>query len=235
MTETAQLFDEVRNVWNRSLQGNMQLFNRFVALASDTAARFSSTAAQTGTLPSPSETFNNLLQLNVAYWSTLTDHGLSFANDLAGAAEKILGVQPSAGAKAAATSVEIALTASPGERAVAAFQVENNQLYALQVAFRAGDLFDETGARLKLSPVVFTPAALTLPAKSQAVIRAAIEVSAECQVGKIYSLPIELIGFPAKTMIVRLRVVSGKTSAAKVTAKKKAGPTAKKSARKASR
>ena len=230
--DSTQVINEFRNLLAKSLQGNMQLFNRFTALAGDAAARFSSSAARSGTLPSLGETFGSLAQLNLSYWSTLNDHAFAFANDLASATERAFDLKPRSDSKTRNTKLEINLVAHPGERAVAAFQVENSLAQTFDVAFQAGDLVDASGARLKTKSIVFNPAALTLLPKTHAVVQVALDVPDKCENGKSYSLPIELIGFPMKTMTLRLHIVAPPTAqgaAAKKTA------TAKKAKRKASR
>jgi hypothetical protein len=207
-TDTGKLTENVTTLFSKAVQGNLQLFNRFSGLATDALKHFSA-GASGGKLPSPGETLTRLVDLNLAYWSALADHSLGFANDVAAATERALGVHSRNTPSAPRSSpVPIILTAYAGKQAVAAFQIENTFSNPLDVSFRAGDLVSPQGVHLKIKPVTFTPARLTLASKSQAVVQAAIDVPVECQPGITYTVAVEPVGFPMKEISIRLNVMA---------------------------
>ena len=222
-TNTGKLTDSFKNVLSKTVQGNRQLFNRISTLAAD-AAKELSADAQSRKLPSATETFNRLAELNLAYWSALADNSLAFANEMAGATERALGLKPCASAKTElrVDQIEISLTAHPGEPAVAGFQVENSFSNSLEVSFQASDLISADGVPLKTAPVTFKPPRLTIAPNTQAVIQATIDVPPECKPGQTYTLGVKPVGFPTKEFSIRLNVVA---PPAKSRAKPSASPT----------
>lgn len=205
-TDAGKLADEFKNVFTRAVQGNIDLANRISRLTADASREFSARAQQKS-FPSPLESLTRLAELNLAYWSALAEHSLGFANDMAGAVERLLGRQ-GAGVSCAGDKrpMAIEVTAHPGQTTVVGFHIENTFSEPLEVSFEAGELQSPHGATLKAKSVVFTPKQVTLAPKAQSVVQVAIEVPEECRPGESYLLPVKPVGFAMQEFSIRLNI-----------------------------
>ena len=220
-TDSGKLTDEFKGLYTRTVQGNMNLFKRLSALATDTAKEFSA-GPQRKPLPSVGQALTRLAELNLSWFSAAADHSLAFANDLAGAYEKALGFPA---APASEPAIEVNVNARPGARARATFHVENKFSNSLDVSFQASDIRSPQGEVMKKTgPVTFNPPHLTLAPKTQAVVEAVVDVPDNFHVGSVYTLCVKLAGLPMKEVWIRLHVVapaSGAGTSRKVARKSK--------------
>jgi hypothetical protein len=203
-TEAGRLADDVKNVFTKAVQGNIDLANRISRLASDATREFSA-SVQRKSLPSPLESLTRIAEFNLTYWSALAEHSLAFANDLAGAAERALGIQCRVEEKA---PMAIEVSGHPGQTAVAGFHVENTFSDPLDVTFEAGELQSAHGGTLKPKSVVFTPKKVTLAPRTQSVVQVSIEIPGECKPGESYLLPVKPVGFAMKQFSIKLNITA---------------------------
>ena len=201
----AKLADDFKNLYSKAIQDNIALANRLSRIASDAAREFS-TSAQRKTLPSPIKGFTRMVEFNLACWSALTEHSVAFANEMAGAAERALGLE--CRQEENKTPMEIEVTAQPGQIAVAGFHVENTFSDPLEASFEAGDLVSAQGTTLKSKSVVFTPKQVRLAPKTQSVVQIAIAVPPECKPGESYMLPVKPVGFAMKQFSIKLNIAA---------------------------
>ncbi len=92
MADTKTVTDQAKGLLSKSIQGQIQLFNRMSTLTTD-ATKALLAGDKTQPRPTVGEGFRRLVELNLACWSAAADHGLALANDMAAACEKALGLQ----------------------------------------------------------------------------------------------------------------------------------------------
>src|SRR5438445_13845922 len=84
------LAEDLKDILSKSIEGNLQLLTRVSGMARKAADSVGANPVR----PSQSgDIINRLVQLNLTYLSLLTEHGLSFADALATATERALGVE----------------------------------------------------------------------------------------------------------------------------------------------
>jgi len=87
-TDVGKLSDEFKHLFNKTIQGNINLFKRLSMLGMEAVKEFY--AGPQRKLPSIGDGITRLAELNLFYWSAAVDHSLAFANGLAGAYERAL-------------------------------------------------------------------------------------------------------------------------------------------------
>jgi hypothetical protein len=88
-TETGRLTDEFKGLFTKTIQADIELFNRLSALSSEAVREFF-TGPQRKALPSLGESLTRSVELGISYWTAAAHHSLGFANDVAKAYEKAL-------------------------------------------------------------------------------------------------------------------------------------------------
>ena len=167
------------------------------------------------------------LDLNLTYYSLLTDHGIAFLDEMISAAERTLGIKPSEKQEdqsAQATRIQINLTARAGEVAVAPFVIENQYPSVLEVSFQAGDFVSLNGSIISAERITFEPPGLSLQPKEQAIIKSIVTITDDFKVGETYVTTINVLGFQAKDIALLLTILpalSGKKPRASSGSKKK--------------
>ena len=91
MNETEKVTDEVKGLFNKSVHGQIQLFNRLSLFASGATKKLFA-GDNRKPLPSVGEGLKRVVELNLACWSAAADHGFALVNDVADAYEKALGL-----------------------------------------------------------------------------------------------------------------------------------------------
>jgi hypothetical protein len=97
-SDAGKLTEEFKQLFNKTVQGNMNLSKRVSTMFTDVATGFYSGRGLRA-LPSVGEGLTRLAELNLSYWSAAVDHSLAFANSVAGAYEKTLDLKTTGGEK----------------------------------------------------------------------------------------------------------------------------------------
>jgi hypothetical protein len=92
--DAGKLSDESKHLFNKTVQGNINLFKRLSALATEGVKEFYGGPQRK--LPSLGEGITRLAELNLSCWSAAVEHSLAFANGVTSAYERALDLTPSA-------------------------------------------------------------------------------------------------------------------------------------------
>ncbi len=221
------LIEELRILLAKNVQGNMKLLNRLSSLVKE-ASKEISASSDNRRLPQGDQLIARLLDLNFAYYSLLSDHGLAFLNEFFNAAERTLGLERADEGQTSTTTetsrAGIDLSARIGESAVAPFVIENHHTSALRVSFQAGDFLSLKGDRVSAEQIAFDPPTLSLEPTEQSIVRAMVTVTDAFKVGETYVTNINLVGFQAKDITLTLTIqppLNSKRRTARTVIKKK--------------
>jgi len=88
-SDAGKLTEDFKQLFNKTVQGNMNLSKRFSTMFASLATGFYA-GRGLKSLPSVGEGLTRLAELNLSYWSAVVDHSLAFANSVASAYEKAL-------------------------------------------------------------------------------------------------------------------------------------------------
>ncbi|MGH7499352.1 MAG: hypothetical protein ACREL3_10930 [Gemmatimonadales bacterium] len=206
---TEAFVEELKKVAATSLAGNAQLAARLNNLIRKSVRASGGGASQP---LDPSTLLSRWLDFNLASYSIVTNHSVSFLNSLLGAAEEALlpGPLPDAdtGSKPE-PRVELRLEGRPGDRVSSGFLVENHFDRPLDVAFESDDLSPGRGAPLPSTLIEFEPPRVTIPPRGQNVVQAAVAITPDFVVGQTYATTIRLLGFNSKELGLSLTVLPG--------------------------
>jgi hypothetical protein len=206
---TKSVVEELKTLLEKNIEGNVRLFGRLRDLAREATEQLGGKPGKRG-LPSGSELFGRWLDLNLAYYSLLTDHGLAFLDDFLGAAEGAFNVRPAAPQAAEAVRAdraEITMTARQGETATAPFLVENHHPGALDLSFEAGEFVSTGGEAIQEGRVTFDPESLVLQPEKRAVVNVIAKVTPDFKVGQTYVSTIKVLGFENREIVLSLTVL----------------------------
>jgi len=237
--EPNAMAEELRGILTRSVEGNLQLLTRVSNLAREAAQSAGTNATKTP--PQPTEVINRIVRLNLSYLSLLSKHGLAFADELATATEKALGLRttgtmsspgqkesPAPGTGAGSPRAEINLNSRIGETAVAAFMVDNNTKEgAMRVTFESSGVVDRKNVAVPGAKIQFDPKSLELKAGGQAPVKALIPITREFKAGEVYVARLRVLGADEQEIWVTLNILQdapadgGEQSRAKAAAAKK--------------
>lgn len=245
-TDPQSVIDDLRVLLARNVQDNLRLAQRFGGLIKDATEQFGVTA-KVGGLPRSNDLLARWLDLNFAFYSSLTNHGVAFLDDLLSAAAQNLGVRtmhadeaaaPESQARTAATPVsrlELNLSARIGEMAIAPFVIDNQESTQAEISFHASDFISSKGETVLADGVSFDPARLSLGSKEQAIVKAIVTTNDSFRVGETYVTTVSILGFQAKQIILVLTILSDlePKSVRKTQSRKSRASSAKKSKKRA--
>ena len=100
-SDTGKLTEDFQQLFNKTVQGNMNLSKRLSTMFMNMATGFYS-GRGLKSLPSVGEGLTRLAELNLSYWSAAIDHSLAFANSVASAYEKTVDLKTTESEKAVA-------------------------------------------------------------------------------------------------------------------------------------
>jgi hypothetical protein len=100
-SDAGKLNEEFKQLFNKTVQGNMNLSKRLSTMFTNMATEFYAGRGLKA-LPSVGEGLTRLAELNLSYWSAAVDHSLAFANSVAGTYEKTFDLKATGTEKGAA-------------------------------------------------------------------------------------------------------------------------------------
>jgi hypothetical protein len=216
--KTAESFvEDLKTLIADNMAGNARLVTRVNDLLRE-ATRQASEGRGPGATSDPSALITKWLEFNIASYAVVSSQSLQLLNGLVNAAERtLLGSEaavvqspppapsPTPAATGDATGpLELRVEGRVGDTVRAPFLVENAYERALDVSFEAEPLVPTSGVAVAAKHISFEPDHVTIPPKGQAVVQAAVDISAAFTPGETYRTTLRLIGFHAKT--VRLAV-----------------------------
>ena len=205
----ADQFQRLRQLAADNVAGNTRLLSRLNDLLRDAAlAAGRGTGAAEG---DRSALLSRWLDFNLDSYAVVSRHSLALADELISVAESALRTKapPTTDARPEPPSrPELRLSARPGERATSGFVVENNFERPFAVTAECDELRTGKGAALPASLVHFDPPSLEIPARGEAIIRAAVSITPEFVVGETYTTTIRLLGLPAREVGLSVTVLA---------------------------
>lgn len=207
-TSTRVALEELRALLGKNIQGNVRLFNRITALAQQASKELSADPGSRN-LPKSDELLSRWLELNLSYYSLLSEHGLALFDDLVTAAENTLGLKTTTAAEPAKAPARLEINQSGrvGETLVAPFVIENQHPSSLQASFQAGDLVSVKGQSVSSDCIRFEPQTVTLEPKEQAIVKSIVNITSDFEVGETYATTINVIGFQAREILFLITIL----------------------------
>lgn len=216
-TDPQSVIEDLRVLLAKNVQDNVRLVKRFGGLVHEATEQIG-TSTEGGGMPKGNELLTRWLDLNFAFYSLLTEHGVAFLDDLLTAAEQNLGIKPTKAEEPPApetqtqttepvSRMELSLNARVGEKAVAHFVIENQQSTPTEVSFQAGNFISSKGRTVSAACVSFEPAKLSLRPKEQAVVKSIVNTTSGFRVGETYVSTINVLGFLTKEIILVVTIL----------------------------
>jgi hypothetical protein len=208
--EANELIADLKRTIAKSVAGNVELAGRVRDLVRELAAD-APAAVRDARLRN--ELLARWLTFNVITLRALTESSLETMNGIVTAAELTLlrkraapGANGAGGAPAVAEPIDLVLQGRRGERVSAPFLLENHYDRALDVAFEAEPFRAAGRPELTAALLVLEPGAVTIPARGQTIVHAAVDLVDDFAAGVTYATVIRLIGYEAKAMRLSVRV-----------------------------
>jgi hypothetical protein len=191
--------DALKALVERNFEANVQLWRR--------AGNLLRSARDMSSQPQPRQAEfraigRDLVQLNIDYYTRVSDQALQYLNALVDIAEEALGPAGQSGG-VPPKGAEIRVTGRIGQTVTAPFQLENPNPQAVDVSFEVGDFVDASGKSVGQGVVTMEPAALTLDANSAPrIVQTHIKVTESFQPGQLYACVIKVVGFPMQIRLI---------------------------------
>lgn len=206
------IIQDFKSVLAASIAGNIQAAGRVRGLLTNSPPARQETAASEPRGAAASGDIVQILDFALASVRLLTEQSLVIVNGILDEAEVRLKERSADSAAAPATNqsaaggVEILMKGVRGERAGAAFLLENKYDRNVDVTFEVSDLGAEGRPAIPGSLVKVEPEAVTLPPRGQAVIRLEIAVGDIFAPGESYFGTLRTAGFETRHIRIRLDV-----------------------------
>jgi hypothetical protein len=197
--------DALKALVERNFEANVQLWRR--------AGNLLRSARDMSSQPQPRQAEfraigRDLVQLNIDYYTRVSDQAVQYLNALVDIAEEALGPAGQSGG-VPPKGAEIRVTGRIGQTVTAPFQLENPNPQAVDVSFEVGDFVDASGKSVGQGVVTMEPEALTLDANSAPrIVQTHIKVTESFQPGQLYACVIKVVGFPMQIRLT-LAVLAG--------------------------
>jgi len=199
--------DALKTLVERNFEANVQLWRR--------AGNLLRSARDVSSQPRPRQAEfralgRDLVQLNIDYYTRVSDQAVQYLNALVDIAEEALGpARQSGGALQPPKGAEIRVSGRIGQTVTAPFQLENPNPQPVNVSFEVADFVDASGKAVGQGAVSMEPAALTLDANcAPRIVQAHINVTEAFRAGQMYTCVIKVVGFPMQIRLT-LAVLAG--------------------------
>lgn len=204
--------EALKQLLEQNFNANVQLLKRagsVLRAARDGASRPGGLrSADTRTL------LSDLVSLNVAYYSQLSEQSLRYLNAVVALAENALGT-PAPGATPGTTAAApeqsggIALAGKRGETVTGEFRLDNGNDAPLVIAFETLEFSSDAGDRVNPAALRLEPAEATLAPHTTATFDASVVLDEAFKAGQTYRSAIRVVGFPGRQIPVSVTVAEG--------------------------
>ena len=198
----ATISDELKTLFDRSLQSNMKLLARAggVLREAGRAARDPQRLRGTDTRT----LVGDLLQLQIDYYRNLSEQSVQYLNAVVSLAEGAVTAPPPVPDTAVSATV---LCGRPGETLAFQFALDNPNDQPVNAAIESRDWLGRDGARVGADTMSFEPAATVIEPRTTKTIVGRIAIDARFNPGGTYDTQIRVAGFPGREVTLTLTVV----------------------------
>lgn len=198
----ATISDELKTLFDRSLQSNMKLLARAGGVlreagrAARDPQRLRGTDART--------LVGDLLQLQIDYYRNLSEQSVQYLNAVVSLAEGAVAAAPAAPDTAASAT---ALCGRQGDTIAFQFALDNPNDQPVNAAIESRDWLGRDGARVGADTMSFEPAATVIEPRTTKTIVGRIAIDARFNPGGTYDTQIRVAGFPGREVTLTLTLV----------------------------
>lgn len=193
--------DELKNLFDRNLQANLKLIDRAggVLREAGRAARDPQRLKGTDTRA----LFNDLLQLQLDYYTQLSKQSVQYMSAVVALAESVVASPPSvADTRASATL----LSGRQGDTVTFQFQLDNPNDQPVNAAIESRDWLGRDGRSVGADSMGFEPAATVIEPNASRVILGRVRIDERFAPGGAYDTLIRVAGFPGREVAITLAV-----------------------------
>jgi hypothetical protein len=197
------LTDELKQLFDRNLQANLQLLNRAggVLRGAGQAARDPQRLRGTDARALVAD----LLKLQLDFYARLSEQSVQYLNAVVSLAESAVADRPAPPATAATATV---LAGAVGDTLTFQFQLDNPNDRAVSAAIESREWLGRDGQRVAADSLQFDPAAALIEAKGSRVVQGRLAIDERFAAGATYDTVIRVAGFPGREVALTLAVKS---------------------------
>jgi hypothetical protein len=197
------LADELKRLFERNLQANVQLLGRAGHVLREAAAAARDPQRLRGA--DARALLGELLQLQLSYLKGLSESSAQYLGSVVALAESAVAKRDAPAAMAAQAS---ALAGRVGETLAFQFQLENPNAEAVSAAIETREWLGRGGATIPADGVLFEPAATVIEPGGRRLVQGRITIDDRFTAGETYDTVIRIAGFPGRQIVLSLGVAA---------------------------
>lgn len=196
------LADELKRLFERNLQANVQLLGRAGGVLREAAAAARDPQRLRGA--DARALLGELLQLQLHYLKGLSESSAQYLGSVVALAESAVSKRAPPADTAAQAS---ALAGRAGETLTFQFQLDNPNAEAVSAAIETREWLGRGGATVGADSVQFEPAATVVEAGGSRLVQGRVTLDERFAVGETYDTLIRIAGFPGRQIALSLTVL----------------------------
>lgn len=203
------LADELKRLFDRNLEANVQLLQRAGGVLKEAAQATRDPKRLSGT--DARALLGDLVKLQLDYLKVLSASSTQYLEAVVSLAEQAVGPRGGAGgegrhAVAVAEASATVLSGRLGESVAFRFNVDNPNPQPVDATVEAEDWRERGGGRVGAGSIVFDPVATVVPAEGAATVTGQVKLDERFVAGQTYDTVIRVAGFPGRQIAISLTV-----------------------------